>query len=166
MSAPPVRGPLTTFLFKLLVTAMADLGGDPVPLAGDGRAPDAGGWAHGQPGRGKFVPYAVLFPMTAQRQPRQSTGDPHASWTMTYLVRGHGEVREQADRITDAAIAAFTGLGATTHTSNSDFPDIGFGIQQVEVPMIGGTERDDKADPAYWTRGDQLNVWLARAGRA
>ena len=58
----------------------------------------------------------------------------------------------------DKARAAVEGLKKTTVVLG----DATYKIQQVRTDVIGGLQRVDSTEPAYWGQVDVLTLWITR----
>lgn len=154
MSTPLARAGLTTILVEHLVNRLGT-----TVLVGRGVAPPAGGWTKGQPGVEGFVNYTVLktgnavtpSPGNPQQMARNAT-----TWDCSYSLTTAGAMDSHADDTADlvrAAVSSFQG----PFTLRSDT----WVLQQVKMPRLGRTIRNDSTDPPFWEVTDDISVWLS-----
>jgi hypothetical protein len=121
------------------------------PPVGDNVAPDAGGWAAGQPGSGVFVPYVVLATGgSAPRALAQSTSIP--AWAVGFSLRSHGGSRQQCDWMARVARDGIAGLKGTK------FGEPIWKIINVEWMGLGPMLRNDATAPASWSVNDTVTL--------
>lgn len=156
-NAPLDRAALTKHLLTTLKTAVTDT------LFGRGIAPPDGGWPGGNAQSGSWVDYAVLKTGTAVTPAPgapDSVGRPRTTWLANYAITSHGESDSDVDAIAQRIRNVIPQLhGAVT------LGETAWEIDQVLVPRLGGTERDDSTDPAHWRVTDDIAVRLARVAR-
>ena len=153
--APIARAGLTTDIVSHLVAALAQ---GPI-LVGRGLAPPGGGWVKGQPGTSAFVDYVTLktgnattpAPGTPERAGRNRT-----SWACNYSLTSAGALESHADDVGDRVRAAIVNLPKTFTLRG-----VTWALQQVQVPVLGATVRNDSTDPPFWEVTDSVSVWLA-----
>jgi hypothetical protein len=143
-------------LLSAAIVTAAETTGIPVGLA---HAPDGGGW-NGQPNltTSDFVPYGVVTPNTAT-QATGSLSDPQADRQLPYSVSAFGVMPEQTEWVADKLRAAVEALKKTTVVLG----DGTYKIQQVRTDVIGGLQRVDQTEPAYWGQVDVMTLWLTPA---
>ena len=149
------RGVLTDDLLEHLERVSAA----DIMLIGDGYAPEDGGWSDGQPGRGKFVPYAIVS--TGQGSPgqREPLGAKDASWVQAYSLRYVGGSRQQTDWAADRGRVL---LDTYAPRNLPLSPTKSWRVQQVQFTSLGAISRNDTVEPPYWECVDAVNVWLER----
>lgn len=121
------------------------------PPVGDNAAPDAGGWANGQPGSGIFVPYVVLA--TGGSAPRAlalSTYVP--AWAVGFSLRSHGGSRPQCDWMARVARDAIENLKQTKFGSPV------WKVINVEWAALGPMLRNDSTAPPTWSVSDTFTL--------
>jgi hypothetical protein len=125
----------------------------PVGLA---HAPHGGGW-DGQPNKdgSNFIPYAVVTPQTAT-QASGSLADPQADRQLPYALSSFGVQPEQTEWMADKARNAVEAMKKTVVVLG----DATYKIQQVRTDVIGGLQRVDSTEPAYWGQVDVVTLWL------
>ena len=140
-------------LLSALVVAAADGAGMPVGLA---NAPIDGGW-DGQPNQdgSNFTPYVVVTPQTAT-QASGPMSDPQADRQIPYAISSFGVLPEQTEWMADKARSAIGNMKKTVVSLG----DGDYKVQQVRTDVMGGLQRVDSTDPAYWGQVDVVTLWL------
>lgn len=154
MTAPLARAGLTTIIVAHLVDQLED-----VVLVGRGMAPPAGGWSKGQPGVEGFVNYTVLktgnavtpSPGNPQQMARNAT-----TWDCSYSLTTAGAMDSHCDDTADLVRAAISSLEGPFTLRDDTWT-----LQQVRVPRLGRTIRNDSTDPPIWEVTDDISVWLS-----
>lgn len=142
-------------LSAAIVSAIETSTGMPTGLA---HAPHGGGW-DGQPNvdGSNFVAYAVVTPQTAT-QASGPIAEPQNDRLLPFAVSSFGVMPEQTEWMADKARAAVWALRKTDVVLG----DGTYRIQQVRTDVIGGLQRVDQTEPAYWGQVDVLTLWLTR----
>jgi hypothetical protein len=154
MSAPLARAKLTSIVVAHLVQVLGT-----TVLVGRGMAPPKGGWSTGQPGTGAFVNYTTLKTGNAvtpasgnpQQMARNAT-----SWEVSYSLTTAGALDSHADDTADLVRAAISALSGPFVLRDDTWA-----LQQVRVPRLGPTVRNDSTDPPFWEVTDDVSVWLS-----
>jgi len=143
-------------LLSAAVVTAAETTSMPIGLA---HAPQGGGW-QGQPNldTSDFVAYGVVTPNTATNA-TGPFGDPQGDRQIPYSISAFGVTPEQTEWMADKQRAAIEAMKRTVvHLGDGDYE-----IQQVRTDVIGGLQRVDSTEPAYWGQVDVLTLWLTRA---
>lgn len=128
---------------------------------GDGIAPDAGGWAKGQPNVDQFVPYVVVAFMGARpRTPELMMTKQESAWVAQFQLRYHGGARAQVDWTGMEARVMVDAL-LKTHVVNNG---VTHEITWVEWQTLGGVQRIDTTDPPTWQATDSLTLHVVKRG--
>lgn len=140
-------------LSEAVVTTIATVTTMPVGLA---HAPADGGWS-GAPNLdgSNFTPYCVVTPNTATMA-TGSFDDPQGDRQLPYSVANFGVMPEQTEWMADKARSAIETLKKTTVVLG----DGSYRIQQVRTDVVGGLQRVDSTEPAYWGQVDVMTLWL------
>lgn len=154
-NAPIDRPELTKAIFDHLVAAV------PAVLFGRGVAPPDGGWPGGNSrGGSSWVPYAVLKPGTAVTpapgQPER-LGRDRTSWQCNYAVTSHHAAESSADDVAQLVRDAVVTMDGVLSLGGVDWM-----IQEVAVPQLGASEKDESTDPDHWRVTDAVSVRLSR----
>jgi hypothetical protein len=156
-NAPIDRSELTKHILKTLRDNVADV------LFGRGIAHPDGGWPKGNAESGAWVDYAVLKTGTAITPAPgapDGVGRPRVTWLLNYALTSHAESDSLVDDLANKSRSQIHRLfGPVTLDS------IEWEVDQVLVPRLGATERDDSTDPAHWRVTDDITVRLARVSR-
>lgn len=152
------RGRVTDWLLDMLTTEL----GDPL-LAGDGMAPEAGGWPLGDPGNGDFVPYLTLA--TGKGVP--VSADPLAAaegedWQLAYTISYFGGTRSQTDWAADLGRAAWNSRRDARIECGSATAPNPWKAYRFAVAEMGALTRNDQVQPPYWQLVDQATLRLTR----
>ena len=154
-NAPIDRPALTAAIFDHLVTAVPEV------LFGRGVAPPAGGWPGGNSRGGEaWVSYAVIKPGTAVTpapgQPER-LGRDRTSWLCNYAITSHHSTESKADDVAQLVRAAVVTMDGQLTLGAVDWV-----IQEVAVPQLGASEKDESTDPDHWRVTDAVSVRLSR----
>lgn len=127
---------------------------------GDGVAPEAGGWASGQPGVSVFVPYAVVgFGGGAVADTSLCSNG--RTWRLSYDLRYWGGSRRQCDW------AATTGRRQVDGCHRESFVDETTGrswlVYGLRWAGLGSVSRYDQTDPPFWQARDVLELMVGPA---
>lgn len=156
-NAPIDRAALTTHVFEALRDNV------PAVVFGRGIAPPSGGWPDGKPHSAPWVDYAVLKTgqaVTPAPGGPDSIGRPRVTWLANYAITSHGESDSDCDTIAQGIRDVLPQLHGVVSLGGVDWE-----IDQVTVPRMGGTERDDSSDPAHWRVTDDVSVRVVRVAR-
>ena len=155
MTNDPIDRPaLTQALFDYL---LAEANGT---LLGRGVAPPAGGWPEGKERNGAWVNYAVLktgvsvspSPGFPEQLARHRT-----SWQCGYQLTSHATKESTVDEVAQALRRR-----VVTWDGRVTLDGVDWEIQDVDLPRLGDTQRDDSTDPAHWRVTDDVSVRLSR----
>jgi hypothetical protein len=146
------HGALTDLIIFTLGEQMA-LATDPnpPPYVGDGVAPNEGGWAEGQPGKGVFVPYVTV--VSGGSAPRALGVNSHVpAWAVGFSLRGAGGSRKQVDWVGTTYRRALLGL------KQQKFGSPPWKVINVEWVALGPVTRNDATSPASWGTSDTVTI--------
>lgn len=153
-------------LTKQLLTYMGPLLKAKGILIGRGVAPQDGGWSGGgQPGEGTFTPYVVLKTgqaVTAASGERPSLGRSRLSWNLTYTLATHHRLDSLVDELAKIPRRVVLGFSRGVELV---LGDTAWTVQEITVPRLGATARDNSTDPAHWQVNDDVSLHVSRAQR-
>lgn len=155
MTYPPIDRPaLTEQLFDFLAA------GVPGILFGRGVAPPSGGWPGGKERNGAWVDYTVLKAGTAITPAPgfpERVGRERTSWQCSYQLTSHSPSESGCDDVAQLSRDVVVGWSGIITVGGVQWT-----LENVEVPQLGATERDDSTDPAHWRVTDAVSVRLSR----
>ncbi len=153
-NAPIDRPALTKYLFDHIAAAGNGT------LLGRGVAPPAGGWPEGKERNGAWVNYAVLktgIAVTPGSGQPERLGRDRTSWDCNYQLTSHSTRESDVDVVAQALRKHVVAWDGVVTLDGVDWT-----IQEVTVPRMGDTQRDDSTDPAHWRVTDDVSVRLSR----
>jgi hypothetical protein len=123
-----------------------------IAVVGDAYKPGVTGW-QGEPGHSQFAPYMIVYPLGGGFD--GTIGDPDDDASLQWQVTCVGETREQAEWVTDLAIAALVGQPLAI---------AGRYVPRVELDdAAGGVRPDDSVQPPVFIATPRFTAWSTPA---
>lgn len=152
-NAPIDRPALTDALFTFIAGATTT-------LLGRGIAPPGGGWPGGKERNGPWVDYAVLKTgraITPSPGFPERLGKVRTTWQADYSITSHSTAESLVD-IVGQGIRSIV----VTWSGQLSLGGVTWNIEEIDVPTLGPSVRDDSTDPAHWSITDAVSVRLSR----
>jgi hypothetical protein len=165
-----MRTPIPPIARSELTKAMLDYLGPLLAtydiMLGRGIAPQAGGWqGSGQPGDTTFHPYVVIKTMQAV-SPAPAERDPLAanrtSWQLSYTMATHHRLESLVDDTAELPRKLICGF---SRGEVIQLDGVAWTLQQITVPRLGATARDNSTDPPHWQVNDDVSLHVSKVER-